>query len=181
MQTSARWGDGHSRASTVLEDGIVSVKNEAFSFQTSAYSSQLHFCCVFKHDSRVGAQLFEKLYKKGGKAPHAGPGQRDRNDSSSAAVSSTAISFCCPLPPVNIHLFSQYREQLQRSPWQLLPLTPGHLIGKEKGGQAMFSQICESYALVVPVPDLGAGGSWHIALRFYVFFKLFWHSCVPLG
>lgn len=46
----------------------------------------------------------------------------------------------------------------------------------------MFSQICESYALVVLVSGtLGQGGSWHIAPRVDVFFMLFWHSCVPLG
>lgn len=40
----------------------------------------------------------------------------------------------------------------------------------------MFSQICESYALGVPVLDLEAGRSWHIALRFYVFFLALWCS-----
>lgn len=123
--------------------------------------------------------------RKGGDAPRAGPGQgRKTRGQLWRGELNSDLFFCRPLPPVNIRVFSQYRERLQRSPWQPLPLTPGHLIGNEKGGQAMFSQICESYALVcmcvfvsVPVP----GVSWHIPPRFYVFFKLLWRSCVPLG
>lgn len=78
---------------------ILGDRSEKLSFwfsNISTYSSQLHFCCVFKHgspsDSSAGTQHFEKLDKKGGNAPHAGPGQRDRKDSYSAAVGSTAIA-----------------------------------------------------------------------------------------